>query len=125
MAGLNRKGRPKGTRNRKSIVREFNQRAAVVAVSTGLASDKLTRLTPLQVMLALMHGSIAAGELDAGGHWAKEAAPYMHARIAAVPADTPIPPELLPDPEYAGEQTTPEDDRSLGDEPPPPGPIIW
>jgi hypothetical protein len=40
--------------------------------------------TPLDVMLAAMEAHVAAGDLDRAAAWAKDAAPYVHPRLASV-----------------------------------------
>lgn len=49
-------------------------------------AEKATKqgLTPLEVMLHAMREAHAAGKLDEAHAYAKDAAPYMHARLAAV-----------------------------------------
>jgi hypothetical protein len=49
-------------------------------------AEKATKdgLTPLEVMLLAMREAHAAGKLDEAHAYAKDAAPYMHARLAAV-----------------------------------------
>lgn len=52
-------------------------------------------LLPLEVMLLAMRQHVDAGDLDAAAGIAKDAAPYIHARLAAVqhsgPGGGPIP----------------------------------
>lgn len=63
-------GRPKGSLTKRT--REIAERA----LSEGM--------TPLEVMLMAMRHAVDAGDLAAAHAFAKDAAPYMHARLAAV-----------------------------------------
>ena len=63
-------GRPKGSLTKRT--REIAERA----LSEGI--------TPLDVMLMAMRHAVDAGDLAAAHAFAKDAAPYMHARPAAV-----------------------------------------
>lgn len=62
-------GRPKGSRTKKRS-----------AVARKLATEGVT---PLEVMIKAMHAHLDAGELDAAAVIAKDAAPYMHARLSS------------------------------------------
>lgn len=57
-----------------------------VTKKTREIAEKATKegLTPLEVMLHAMRAAHAAGKLDEAHAYAKDAAPYMHARLAAV-----------------------------------------
>ncbi|NUJ81825.1 hypothetical protein HUN39_17710 [Methylocystis sp. FS] len=57
-----------------------------VTKKTREIAEKATKegLTPLEVMLHAMREAHAAGKLDEAHAYAKDAAPYMHARLAAV-----------------------------------------
>lgn len=44
-------------------------------------------ITPLEVMLTAMRSAFDAGELKEAASFAKDAAPYMHARLANVQAE--------------------------------------
>lgn len=113
MSGLNRSGKAKGTKNHKTIAREFRAKAEIVAVMTGLASERVTKMRPLDIILALMHSAIAAGDLKQGGEWATIALPYTAARVSAVPGEADIPPELQADatnaPPEVGDEEGPPD----------------
>jgi hypothetical protein len=63
-------GRKPGGKNRKS--REIADRAAAEGI------------TPLEVMLHTMRAHYEAGDFDAASAVAKDAAPYVHPRLAAV-----------------------------------------
>jgi hypothetical protein len=70
--GGNRKGagRPPGALTKRS------QEIRAEAVLTGM--------TPLEVMLAAMHHYQELGDYDKAALFAKDAAPYMHPRLASV-----------------------------------------
>jgi hypothetical protein len=43
-------------------------------------------ITPLEVMLEAMHKARSEGDLDRAAHFAKDAAPYIHAKLANIEA---------------------------------------
>ena len=63
-------GRKKGEPNKAT-----QQRQAEIAE---------TGVTPLDVMIGAMRGAWEAGDKDAAARFAKDAAPYVHPRLAAV-----------------------------------------
>ena len=63
-------GRPKGSLNKRT--KEIQEKA--------LAGGS----TPLEVMLQAMHAHQLKGDLDKAAERAKDAAPYMHPRLASV-----------------------------------------
>jgi hypothetical protein len=65
-------GRPPGTANLKT--REIADRAAAEGI------------TPLEVILKAMRMKWEAGDFDGACAFAKDAAPYMHPRLAAIEA---------------------------------------
>jgi hypothetical protein len=66
-------GRPKGSKNRRTVAHE---ELVGKAAAEGI--------TPLEVMLEAMRTHHAAGHLDKAAAVAKDAAPYMHARLAQI-----------------------------------------
>ena len=63
-------GRPKGALTKRS--------------SEIVAQAVLTGMTPLEVMLAAMRHYQELGDYDKAALFAKDAAPYMHPRLAAI-----------------------------------------
>lgn len=63
-------GRPPGAKTKRT------QELARAAAAAGV--------TPLEVMLETMRTHHAAGDLDAASAVAKDAAPYLHPRLAAI-----------------------------------------
>ena len=63
-------GRPKGSPNKKT------QEIAAKAIESGIS--------PLEVMLEAMRWARDNGDLTAAAGFAKDAAPYIHPRLAAV-----------------------------------------
>lgn len=63
-------GRPRGAATRKT--KEIADRASAEG------------LTPLEVMLKAMRAHVEKDDLDAAASIAKDAAPYMHAKLASV-----------------------------------------
>ncbi len=76
-------GRQKGTKNRRT-----RERMALVAQAT---SDGIS---PLEVMLGAMRQSWSEGDHEAAAGYARDAAPYVHPRLANVQhsgdADNPV-----------------------------------
>jgi len=68
-------GRPKGSHDVKTR-----------AVAAALAEQGIT---PLEVICEAMWAHYQKGELDAAASLAKDAAPYMHARLSAVQVGNP------------------------------------
>lgn len=64
-------GRPKGARTVRT------SKVAEKAIASG-------KITPLEVILKAMHQSFDAEEWAAAAAFAKDAAPYMHAKLASV-----------------------------------------
>jgi hypothetical protein len=70
-------GRKKGTKNKATAERE----AGLAQIA---ATAKAEGITPLEVMLGAMRHAWEAEDKDAAARYAKDAAPYMHPRLAAV-----------------------------------------
>lgn len=66
-------GRPKGSRNART-------KAVIKLVDRALKADA----TPLEVMLKAMNDALERNDLPAAHAFAKDAAPYVHPRLAAV-----------------------------------------
>lgn len=80
-------GRKKGSQNKNiSAVRERTREIAERAIAE--------HLTPLEVMLMAMREAVEASDMAKAASFAKDAAPYLHPRLAAVehagPNDGPI-----------------------------------
>lgn len=69
-------GRKKGSLTKKT--REVAEKAAASGV------------TPLEVMLEAMNSFRESGDLDKAASFAKDAAPYMHARLSSITANTTV-----------------------------------
>jgi hypothetical protein len=93
---LNRRGRKPGSRNKATLAREAEARAAAVALAEGLASETIAKLSPLETMLLAMRAQVTAGNLVSAANIAALAAPFIHGRVSAVMAPVPVPPELQP-----------------------------
>jgi hypothetical protein len=63
-------GRKPGSRNRRTVELEW--------------TAALTGKTPLKIMLATMHHYEALGEFDKAAAVARDAAPYIHPRMASI-----------------------------------------
>jgi hypothetical protein len=106
--GLNRNGRPRGSRNKNIIEREFEAKARVVAVARGLTSQSITKMKPLEIMLAIMHACIASGDLMAAVSVAEKAAPYCHPKFGAAAPEQLLPLELMADPPPTPDEPGPD-----------------
>jgi hypothetical protein len=72
-AGKKTGGRQKGVPNKRTV-----QRMALVDQATSQG------ISPLEVMLGAMREAWEAGDKEAAANFAKDAAPYIHPRLAAV-----------------------------------------
>ena len=63
---------------------------------TRLVADRAAAegITPLEVMLVAMREAYAAGHIAAAAAFAKDAAPYMHPKLAAIAPEPPIDTDL-------------------------------
>lgn len=70
-------GRKRGAKSKATIERE----AGIAQIA---ADAKAAGLTPLEVMLGAMRQAHKRNDWDAAARFAKDAAPYMHPRLAAI-----------------------------------------
>ena len=70
-------GRRKGAKNKATVEREIGQAQIV-------AEAKAEGISPLEVMLGAMRDAWGKADMDAASRYAKDAAPYVHPRLAAV-----------------------------------------
>lgn len=70
-------GRKRGSKNKTTIERETLQAEIV-------AEAKTSGISPLEVMLGAMRHAWDADDKEAAARFAKDAAPYVHPRLAAV-----------------------------------------
>lgn len=70
-------GRQRGAKNKVTIEREAQMAEAVTKVKT-------EGVSPLEVMLGAMRQAWAGEDKEAAARFAKDAAPYVHPRLAAV-----------------------------------------
>lgn len=116
---LNRRGRPKGSRNKSVLAREAEAKAAAVALAEGLASETIANLSPLETILLAMRAQVAAGNLVSAANLGALAAPYCHARVSPVMTPPAIPAELV-----AGGSDPNPDPAPQPDEPGPAVPVL-
>ena len=81
-------GRPKGTKDTKT--RKSADRATAVAKATG-------KPLPLDVILMAMYDALDKKNLAAAASYAKDAAPYMHSKLAPLVAKSPEQQDDVPD----------------------------
>jgi hypothetical protein len=70
-------GRRKGAKNKTTLERE----AGIAEITAKAAAEGIM---PLEVMLGAMRDAWEASDKDAAARFAKDAAPYVHPRLAAV-----------------------------------------
>lgn len=70
-------GRKKGSKNKTTVERE----AGLAEIT---AKVKTEGITPLEVMVGAMREAWERNDKEAAARYAKDAAPYMHPRLAAV-----------------------------------------
>lgn len=87
--GVKTGGRQKGSKNKATVEKEAGQ-AEVVAKAAAAG------ITPLEVMLGAMRDAWPHDK-DAAARFAKDAAPYMHPRLAAVEHTGKDGKDLIPD----------------------------
>lgn len=102
-----RGGARPGAGRKKGSVLATKSRAVAEAIS-------LTGETPLEVMLQAMRHYQAAGEIDKASNIAKDAAPYIHPRLAAIEhsggltVENRISSEPMAESEWEGRHTAPD-----------------
>lgn len=74
-------GRTRGTLNHATRLRQ--QALANATIAAALTPEQITELTPLEVMRAIMRNRFHAGDYDGALAAAKEAAPYVHAKLSS------------------------------------------
>ena len=75
--GVKTGGRAKGAKNKATIERE----AGIAEIT---AQAKANGVTPLEVMVGAMRNAWDKGDHEGAARFAKDAAPYVHPRLAAV-----------------------------------------
>ena len=108
LANLHRKGRAKNQTNLRTREREASLRTAMVAVSQNLAPEQIARMSPLDVLAAVMVSRFAAGDLLAAANVAAMLAPYHHAKRSPSPVEIDLPADLQPDPPIIPDEDGPE-----------------
>lgn len=91
-------GRRKGSRNKALVAREIATKTAIDDTLARLTKEEIERLTPLEIMILAMHLLLTEGNLMGAVSVAKEAAPYVHGKVASVVLEQPLPEDMLPDP---------------------------
>ena len=74
---MSRGGARAGAGRKKGAIQKRSRAIAEREISSG-------RVTPLEVILKAMHTHYDAKEFDAAAAFAKDAAPYMHPKLASV-----------------------------------------
>jgi hypothetical protein len=100
-------GRPKGARGKALVARELATKGAIDDTLARLTKDEIERLSPLEIMILAMHLLLTQGNLMGAVSVAKEAAPYVHAKVASQVFDLPLPADLQADPKPEPDEPTP------------------
>lgn len=103
-----RRGRPLGSRNKRTVERIKATAKAIAEVRKDLTDAEINALTPLETMLMAMRASVISGDLVAALAAARDAAPYVHAKVQAIAPDAHMPAELLADPPSRPDEPGPE-----------------
>ena len=80
--GERRGGRQKGSRNKAKIELEAKLSEARGRAVAGITTTEIAAMSPLDIMLRAMQIEAQTGEWRAAAALAKEAAPYLHAKLA-------------------------------------------
>jgi hypothetical protein len=96
-------GRRKGSRNKSLIARELATKNAIDDTLSRLTEEEIQRLTPLEIMVLAMHLLLSQGNLMGAVSVAKEAAPYVHPKVASMAPNEVLPEDLRPQPEAIGD----------------------
>jgi hypothetical protein len=80
-------GRPPGRRNKKNDPHNKVIADARAKFMAGLTIDEIDVLTPLDIMLRIMRTAWRENDLVTVKEMAKEAAPYVHAKLSSTKVD--------------------------------------
>lgn len=80
--GERRGGRQKGTPNKATVEREQKLSEARERILVTLAPEQIAAMSPLDIMLQAMQIEAQSGDWRAAAALAKEAAPYLHAKMS-------------------------------------------
>ena len=88
--GERRGGRQKGTGNKAVAARQAALEDAERRATEGMSPDEIKLLSPLDVMLLAMRTAVQEGKLSSALVAAKEAAPYIHAKLTSTTIDATV-----------------------------------
>jgi phosphatidylglycerophosphatase A len=77
-------GRPKGSKTVRTAARSTLEKAATEAQSSGEISPETAKMKPLDVLLKAMWLAVQQGNWSAAASFAREASPYVHAKLSSV-----------------------------------------
>ena len=90
-------GRPPGSANKATVMRELAASTAIDLVLSQLAPGQAERLTPIEVMSLAMSALLSSGNLMGAVAVAEKLAPYVHAKVATLTPLVTLERDLLPD----------------------------
>lgn len=90
-------GRPPGSANKATVMRELAASTAIDLVLSQLAPGQAERLTPIEVMSLAMSALLSSGNLMGAVAVAEKLAPYVHAKVATLTPLITLERDLLPD----------------------------
>lgn len=84
-------GRPQGSRNKTTVLREQTLMAAMKAASESMSPSQIDAMSPREVMLFAMRLSAKAGFWHRAAELAATVAPYVHSKLQSmnIPEETP------------------------------------
>jgi hypothetical protein len=77
-------GRPKGSKSLKVAAKHTVERAAAALEEAGIISAETAKLKPLDILIKVMLYAYETRQWDRAATYAKEAAPYCHAKMSSV-----------------------------------------
>ena len=77
-------GRPKGSKAVRTKAKATVEKAAAEMQTSGSISAETAKMTPLDVILRSMWLAVEQGNWSAAASFAREAAPYLHSKLASV-----------------------------------------
>ena len=104
-------GRPPGSANKATILRELAASTAIDLVLSQLAPGQAEKLTPIEVMSLAMSALLSSGNLMGAVAVAEKLAPYVHAKVATLTPMLVTADDLKPDPAPTPDEPGPANSR--------------
>ena len=104
-------GRPPGSANKATILRELAASTAIDLVLSQLAPGQAEKLTPIEVMSLAMSALLSSGNLMGAVAVAEKLAPYVHSKVATLTPILTLERDLLPDVDQPPDEPGPANPR--------------